>query len=126
MHEGLSRSLTALALAFSRMASPSHTFRNFARRPSHLRQRSHRAQLGPPNRIRGPPLPNCSRDGARNDAGPDGCTHRPDESTHPGTPPAREAEKGHVHVIPYTTSRFARLGMPSAHFRPYPNPKSYP
>ena len=79
MHKSLSRSLTALARAFSRMASPRHAFRIFDRSGSHLRQLRHRAQ---PNRIRGPPAarPQPNRRQKRRRAG--GSTHRPGESTY--------------------------------------------
>lgn len=126
MHEGLSRWLTALARAFSRMASPRHAFRIFDRSGSHLRQSPHRSQPAPAERIRGPPPPDGSRIGVRNAAGPEVAPTGPAKARTSGTPPAREAEKGHVHVIPYITSRFTLMGMPSEHFRPYPNPKSYP
>jgi hypothetical protein len=126
MHEGLSRRLTAPARALSRMGRPRHAFRIFDRCGSHVRQLPHRAQPVLANRIRGPPPPSRSRDGVRNDAGPEVAPTGPTKARTSGTPPAREAEKGHVHVIPYTTSRFALMGMPSEHFRPYPNPKSYP
>lgn len=93
MHEGLSRWLATQARAFSRTAGALDPFRIFDRcrlRPGQVPQR---AQPVPAIRIRGPPPSHRSRIGVRNDAGPDGCSHRPGETTYPGTPqPEKQKE----------------------------------